>query len=88
MDCKKDGHHIFANQMYQIIRRILFLLPAETAHYFSMNCLKAMCSFPFLHRYISRLFQPQAGSLATKAFGLNFTNPVGLGAGFDKNAKY
>ncbi len=74
--------------MYQIIRRILFLLPAETAHYLSMNFLKALCSFsPFRH-LISRLFQSTSGNLSTVAFGLSFRNPVGLGAGFDKNAKY
>src|SRR5215213_2528594 len=73
--------------MYRIIRSILFLLPAETAHYFSMNLLKAACSLGFMRKLLSNLFTPRS-SLITPQFGLQFKNPVGLGAGFDKNAKY
>src|SRR5688500_5431409 len=74
--------------MYQIIRRILFLLPAETAHYFSMNVFKLLCSVTFIKRLLSRMFSFNNASLNTQQFGLNFKNPVGLGAGFDKNARY
>lgn len=74
--------------MYQLLRRLLFLLPAETAHYFSMNCLKALCSIGFLRRLISQKFTLKNPKLNTNPFGLTFSNPVGLGAGFDKNARY
>ncbi|RYZ29128.1 MAG: quinone-dependent dihydroorotate dehydrogenase [Chitinophagaceae bacterium] len=73
--------------MYQTLRRILFLLPAETAHYFSMNCLKAVCSIGFIRKMLSKSFT-HPSSLTTQLLGLSFKNPVGLGAGFDKNAKY
>ncbi|HUC82325.1 MAG TPA: quinone-dependent dihydroorotate dehydrogenase [Flavisolibacter sp.] len=72
--------------MYQLIRRLLFLLPAEAAHYFSMNCLKAACSIGFVRKLLRQNFA--APSQTTELFGLSFKNPVGLGAGFDKNAKY
>ena len=72
--------------MYHFIRRLLFLLPAETAHYVSMNCLKAACSIGFVRHLLQRSFS--APSLPVNVFGLTFKNPVGLGAGFDKNAKY
>ena len=73
--------------MYQLLRRLLFLLPAETAHYFSMNCLKAACSIGLVRKQLKRAFShPAAG--AVHLFGLSFPNCVGLGAGFDKNAKY
>jgi dihydroorotate dehydrogenase len=74
--------------MYNILRSILFLLPAETAHYFSMNVLKALCSIGFIRKIISNQFTGNNLGLIKTAFGLHFKNPVGLGAGFDKNAKY
>lgn len=74
--------------MYRLLRSILFLLPAETAHYFSMNVFKAACSASFLKKILSRIFEKNHPSLVSKKFGLTFKNPVGLGAGFDKNARY
>jgi len=73
--------------MYQTLRRILFLLPAETAHYFSMNCLKLACSIGFIRKMLAKTFT-HPSPLTTHLLGLSFKNPVGLGAGFDKNAKY
>jgi dihydroorotate dehydrogenase len=74
--------------MYQLIRHILFLLPAETAHYFSMNIFKALCSVPFIKKIMAKIFNVRSSLFTTHLFGLSFKNPVGLGAGFDKNAKY
>jgi dihydroorotate dehydrogenase len=79
---------IFAGQMYQLIRRILFLLPAETAHYFSMNIFKALCSVLFIKKMLAKIFNVHSSLFATRIFGLSFKKPVGLGAGFDKNAKF
>ncbi len=73
--------------MYQLLRKLLFLFPAETAHYFSMNVLKGLCAAAFIRKLIAGKFTHRS-SLTTHAFGLTFKNPVGLGAGFDKNAKY
>jgi dihydroorotate dehydrogenase len=74
--------------MYKILRSILFLLPAETAHYFSMNVFKALCSVPFIKKILSSLFTIHDSRLTKQQFGLTFKNAVGLGAGFDKNARY
>jgi dihydroorotate dehydrogenase len=73
--------------MYQIIRRILFLLPAETAHYFSMNIFRLLCSVPIINKILAKVFSPKHNN-QVGVFGLNFKNHIGLGAGFDKNAKY
>ena len=73
--------------MYALLRNLLFRLPAETAHYFSMNCLQLGCSIPFLRKYIARSFTA-AENRPVQAFGLEFKNAVGLAAGFDKNARY
>jgi len=75
--------------MYKFLRSVFFLLPPEGMHYFSMNCLKAICSVRFIRKLLARSFRPQAGeNLKTTICNLQFKNPIGLGAGFDKNAKY
>lgn len=73
--------------MYTLIRQILFLFPAEQAHYFSMNILKLACKLPFVSSIIKSIFTPK-NLHSTKLMGLTFNNIIGLGAGFDKNAKY
>ncbi len=74
--------------MYQFIRRIFFLFEAETAHYLAMNSLKLACGLPFVRKALQKLFWVQDTRLARQQFGLSFQNPIGLGAGFDKNARY
>ncbi len=74
--------------MYKLLRSILFLFPTEGVHYFSMNCLKVLCSIPGISGFISWIFKPNHKRLPKKHFGLTFRNPIGLGAGFDKNARY
>lgn len=74
------------NSMYKILRSFLFIFPPEEVHYFSMNFLKLICRIDFIKRIISKNYTTPDSPL--KAFGLQFKNPVGLGAGFDKNAKY
>ena len=74
--------------MYNAIRRILFLFPPESIHYFSMNCLKALCSIGLIRKIIAAFFSAYNNQLATTELHLTFKNPVGLGAGFDKNAKW
>lgn len=72
--------------MYKILRSILFLFSPEWVHYFSMNGLKALCRVGFIRRMITTAYRPSA--TPTSLWSLSFSNPVGLGAGFDKNARY
>jgi len=74
--------------MYPIVRNTLFLLPPETAHEVSMKGLDLIASVPFLNQWMSNQFKVTDPSLAKTVFGLHFPNPVGLGAGFDKNAAH
>ena len=80
--------------MYQVLRSFLFLLDPEKVHYISMNALKVLCSVGFIKKMIAKKFQPaghnQFSTLPAGRQVLNipFKNKVGLGAGFDKNAKY
>jgi dihydroorotate dehydrogenase len=72
--------------MYKIVRTVLFLFPPEWVHYFSMNCLKLLCAVPFVKQIMAASFK--AMDQETELLGLRFKNPVGLAAGFDKNALY
>lgn len=78
---------IFA-AMYKLIRSFFFLFDAEKVHYFAMNALRFLCSIGFIRKLLAASFQPAAKNLAVEKWGLEFKNPVGLAAGFDKNAKY
>ena len=72
--------------MYSLLRRLLFLFPPEEVHYFAMNSLR-VANRMGLNRSFSKYF----GSLPDTrrdVLGLSFKNPVGMAAGFDKNACY
>ncbi|HMO61432.1 MAG TPA: quinone-dependent dihydroorotate dehydrogenase [Ferruginibacter sp.] len=73
--------------MYTILRSFLFLFNPEWVHYFSMNCLQLACRIPFKKAILKSIFQPK-GNHRFSLFDLTFSNRVGLGAGFDKNARY
>lgn len=73
--------------MYKFIRKILFLLPPEDVHYMSMNVFSAAGYIPGFRSMINPAVTADA-SLQRNIFNLSFINPVGLAAGFDKNARY
>ena len=73
--------------MYKsIIRPILFKFDPEVVHYFTFDAIKLLCKIPGIPFLIRRLFQVNHPGLERELFGLRFKNPVGLAAGFDKNA--
>jgi len=72
--------------MYKVLRSILFLFSPEAAHKISMTLLKLFCSAGFSRKMLSKIFQVRP--TPKQLLGLTFRNPVGLGAGFDKNAAY
>ena len=74
--------------MYKLFfRRFLFLFPPEFAHNFSFVILRFIFSIPFVKFFFKKKYLVKNQNLSKKIFGLNFSNPVGLAAGFDKNAK-
>ena len=77
---------IFAG-MYKVLRTILFFFPAEGVHHFSMEALRLLCGIGLLRRLVAWACRPEKGA-PREIFGLRFRNPVGLAAGFDKNALY
>jgi dihydroorotate dehydrogenase len=58
------------------------------AHSISMQGLHHAASIPFIKKHLAAQFQYPEKTVAKTCFGLHFPNPVGLGAGFDKNAAY
>ena len=74
--------------MYSLLRNILFRFDAEDVHHLSMDVLKKISNIEFFRKMIANNFQVNDPSLYKQAFGLPFKNPIGLAAGFDKNALY
>lgn len=73
--------------MYKsIVKPLLFQLDAERAHHFIFDNLKRASRVPGTGALLRGLYHYQHPSLAREVFGLKFPNPVGLAAGFDKNA--
>lgn len=72
-----------SSQAYErFVRPLLFSLNPETAHHFAIDCLRIASSFDIAKRALNRFRPPNK---PTTVFGLNFTNPIGLAAGLDKN---
>ena len=74
--------------MYKIIRSFLFTMDAEKAHHFTLSLLKLTLKIPFKKAIFKSFFTVKHNSLEKELFGIRFPNPVGLAAGFDKNAEY
>lgn len=74
--------------MYKIlISPVLFLFDAERIHYFVCEVLRIAFKIPLLPRLIRAMYTFEHPDLVTEVAGLRFRNPVGLAAGFDKNAE-
>ena len=71
---------------HRLIKPILFLFDPEKVHYFSFFSIKLLSTIPGVPLLIRWLYQVKHPSLEREVFGLKFPNPVGLAAGFDKNA--
>ena len=71
-----------ADSYERFVRPTLFALDPETAHHLALGCLRAGSRFTFALRALHS-FRPPAKPRTL--FGINFPNPIGLAAGFDKN---
>lgn len=74
--------------MYKLlIRPILFWFDPEEVHYFSFSFIKFISKIPFIPNLLKWIYVVHDTKLEREVFGLRFKNPVGLAAGFDKDAK-
>jgi dihydroorotate dehydrogenase len=71
----------------QILRPILFQFDPEAVHHFSFNALKFAYKIPGVSSILKKSFVLEDKRLEREVFGLKFKNPIGLAAGFDKNAE-
>ena len=75
--------------MYKkIISPFLFLFDPEKIHTFTFFMIKVFFKIPILGFIIESFYKVESPKLTRKLFGLNFENPVGIAAGFDKNATH
>jgi dihydroorotate dehydrogenase len=73
--------------MYFLLKPILFQFDPEKVHYFVTRNLKRFNRFPGGSALSRAIWDVNNPRLKKEVFGLQFKNPVGLAAGFDKNAE-
>lgn len=70
-----------------IIRPLFFKLSPEKIHHLAFSIIKVLNNTPGIKQVIRSMFVVKSKKLERELFGLTFSNPVGLAAGFDKDAK-
>ncbi|AYN03025.1 MULTISPECIES: quinone-dependent dihydroorotate dehydrogenase [unclassified Flavobacterium] len=74
--------------MYKLlIRPILFMFDPEEVHYFTFSFVRFISKIPGVSSIIKAIYKENDPRLEREVFGIKFSNPVGLAAGFDKDAK-
>lgn len=75
--------------MYKLLLRpIFFLFAPEKAHHLVVGLFKALLQVPGMGAMIRSIYGVPDKRLEREVFGLRFPNPVGLAAGFDKDAAF
>lgn len=70
-----------------LLRPLLYMLPPETAHHLAFGALRFFCAIPGMRALVAFLLAPRDEALAQTVWDIRFPTPVGLAAGFDKDAK-
>lgn len=80
--------HTFAkiHAMFKLVRSILFKFDPEKIHYKTVGLIRSMLRIPGMKSLWNNMYRVKDLRLERDLFGLHFENPVGLAAGFDKNA--
>lgn len=73
---------------YKLFSKILFLFNPEEVHYFTLGFFKIVRKIPVIGWFFKLLIGVRTNKKLVQALGLTFKNPVGLAAGFDKDARY
>ncbi|MCW3070416.1 MAG: hypothetical protein JWO44_306 [Bacteroidetes bacterium] len=74
--------------MYKLlIKPIFFLFEPERIHHIVFKTIKFLCKIPGVPGLLKSIYVVNDKRLERRLFGLTFPNPVGLAAGFDKDAK-
>ena len=70
----------------KIIKPVLFSIDAETVHDATINLGNKLSKYSLIKKIIKNIYYYENDKLNLSLFNINFKNPVGLAAGFDKNA--
>src|SRR5437868_2030624 len=73
--------------MYRLLFSLVITrVSAETVHHLTLRALRAIQAIPGAALLLRRVLAPRDPALAVRALGLDFPSPLGLAAGFDKDA--
>ncbi len=75
------------DKVYQLVRKALFAMDPEATHEWTVSALRLADQLPGGRSLLRQIFKFADHRLEVKLWGLTFPNPVGLAAGFDKNAE-
>ncbi len=70
-----------------LIRPILFRMDPERAHHLALGALRFASALAPLRSFLAALYRPKVAGMSQEIWGLHFEHPVGLAAGFDKDAR-
>jgi len=73
---------------YPLFKPLLFSQKAENAHHLTMTLFQLGLELPLIRQFLHKSFFYDHPQLHKEVMGLNFRNPLGLAAGFDKDAMY
>jgi len=73
--------------MYSLVKPVLFALDPEKAHDITMSKLALASKFPFALKQVERIYGSKIPKLPVQCMGIDFSHPVGLAAGLDKDAR-
>ncbi len=71
----------------RLLRPLLYMIPAEAAHELALRCLRIAARVPGLLALLRKVYAVRDVALRTRVWNLELPSPVGLAAGFDKNAQ-
>jgi dihydroorotate dehydrogenase len=71
--------------LYTLLRPILYQLQPEQAHALTVALLRLAGDFAPARGVLHAIFRPRRALVSTRVFGLEFANPIGLAAGYDKD---
>lgn len=74
--------------MYALLKPLLFRLSPERAHELTVDALQLLLKVPGGAAALRSWSSPKSEALHLRLFGLDFPNPIGLAAGFDKDGRY
>src|SRR6478735_7183279 len=83
----RGGDRATAHPGYRLLFRTVFRrMDPERAHHLAFGAMRAAARVPLVRRAVSRVLAPRPAALRVQALGLDLPGPLGLAAGFDKNA--